>query len=155
MSLRILRPQTFTCPQVLPSKLKLNSQGKNGDLGGLPYISLMRTSSYMCNPSQVYCVCSCVGPQVYCLPSCCTIHEPIPWWGIWNHCQSQLLKLITHKCRIGEGPDSWVQGPFRDLRSVPKAGRLVGRWSEDPGTAWLLPSTAEDPACWKQVSSGR
>ncbi len=29
------------------------------------------------------------------------------------------------------------------------------RWSEDSSRAWLVPSTAEDPACWKQVSSGR
>ncbi len=28
-------------------------------------------------------------------------------------------------------------------------------WSEDPNTTWLIPSTAEDPACWRQVSSGR
>jgi hypothetical protein len=25
------------------------------------------------------------------------------------------------------------------------------RWSEDPSTAWLVPSTAEDPDCLKQV----
>ncbi len=65
--------------------------------------------------------------------------------------------------------------PFRDLRSMPKAGkglstfpresragifslfrnsdRLVGTfsWLEDPSTAWveawLVPSTAEDPNC--------
>jgi hypothetical protein len=30
--------------------------------------------------------------------------------------------------------------------------RLAGnvRWSEDPSRAWLVPSTAEDLACWKQ-----
>jgi hypothetical protein len=27
--------------------------------------------------------------------------------------------------------------------------------SEDPSTALLVPSTAEDPTIWKQVSSGR
>jgi hypothetical protein len=41
--------------------------------------------------------------------------------------------------------------PFHDLRSVPEAGsdRLAGTfgWSEDPSTAWLVPSTAEDPLC--------
>ncbi len=82
----------------------------------------------------------------------------------------QQMKILC----IGEGPD------FRDLRSVPKTGkglywgpfpyvkqswdfslfrnsdRLVGTfsWLEDPSTAWLVPSTAEDPHCWKQVSSG-
>jgi hypothetical protein len=29
------------------------------------------------------------------------------------------------------------------------------RWSKDPSIAWLVPSTAEEPACWKQVYSGR
>ncbi len=28
-------------------------------------------------------------------------------------------------------------------------------WSQGPSTAWLVPSTVEDPACWKQVFSGR
>jgi hypothetical protein len=28
-------------------------------------------------------------------------------------------------------------------------------WSEYPSTAWLVPSTVEDLACWKQVFSGR
>jgi hypothetical protein len=71
---------------------------------------------------------------------------------------------------IGEGPE---YRPFCDLRSVPKtrkglylgpfpresragifslfrnSGRLVGTfsWLEDPSTAWLVPSTAEDPHC--------
>jgi hypothetical protein len=78
---------------------------------------------------------------------------------------------------IGEGPE---YRPFRDFRPVPRAhisihrractpmrrragifslfrnsDRLAGtfRWSEDPTR--LIPSTTEDPACWKQVSSGR
>jgi hypothetical protein len=29
------------------------------------------------------------------------------------------------------------------------------RWSEDPNTAWHQPSTAEDPAYGKEVSSNR
>ncbi len=29
------------------------------------------------------------------------------------------------------------------------------RWSEDSSWAWVVPSTAEDPTCWKQVSSCR
>ncbi len=29
------------------------------------------------------------------------------------------------------------------------------RGSKESSTAWLVPSTAEDPACWKQVSSSR
>jgi len=32
-------------------------------------------------------------------------------------------------------------------------GWLAFRWSEDPST-WRVPSTLEDPACSKQVSSG-
>ncbi len=63
--------------------------------------------------------------------------------------------------------------PFRDLRFVPEYGRpreqvenhgrgLSGTfsWSEDPSTAWLVPSTAEDPACllktrfFKQTGKG-
>jgi len=79
-----------------------------------------------------------------------------------------LLNLLVQRvfC-VGEGPESRL---FRDLRCVPKAGRqreqvenqrrastqvLFLCWSEDPNTTWLIPSTAEDPACWRQVSSGR
>ncbi len=37
------------------------------------------------------------------------------------------------------------------------SNKLAGvfHWLENPSTAGLLPLTTEDPACWKQVSSGR
>ncbi len=65
-----------------------------------------------------------------------------------------------NRSRIAEG------SVFRSFSYVNQAGifslfrnsdRLAGTfcWSRDPSTAWLVPSTAEDPACWKQVSSGR
>ncbi len=55
--------------------------------------------------------------------------------------------LFLHKAELGF---------FHFLEIV--AGWLVVatfRSSEDPSTAWQVPSTTEDPACWKQVSSGR
>jgi hypothetical protein len=57
---------------------------------------------------------------------------------------------------IGEGLE---YRPFSDLRFAPEAGRpreqveitegpvLRSCWSDDRTTAWLVPSTAEDPAC--------
>jgi hypothetical protein len=47
-------------------------------------------------------------------------------------------------------------GFFHFLEIV--TGWLAGTfccWSEDLSTAWLVPSTAEGPACWKLVSSGK
>jgi hypothetical protein len=58
-----------------------------------------------------------------------------------------------NRSKITEGPvlrsfssvkQSWVCfSPFRN------SDRLAGtfRWSEHPSPAWLVPSTAEDPAC--------
>jgi hypothetical protein len=38
-----------------------------------------------------------------------------------------------------------------DFFTLRNSDRLAGtfRWSEDPSIAWLVPSTAEDPACLK------
>jgi len=77
--------------------------------------------------------------------------------------------LVFHVLCIGEEPE---YRPFRDLRSVLEAGRPreqvknhgtqvlflckaalrffssladTFHWSEDPSSAWLVPSTVEDP----------
>jgi hypothetical protein len=63
-----------------------------------------------------------------------------------NHGRACTQVLYLRKAELGF---------FHFLETV--TGWLVGTfsWSEDPSTAWLVPSTAEDPTCWKHVSSGR
>ncbi len=55
--------------------------------------------------------------------------------------------LFLHKAELG----------FFHFLQIVTGWLVVGthRSSEDPSTACQVPSTTEDPACWKHVSSGR
>ncbi len=48
--------------------------------------------------------------------------------------------------------DRWMKWCFTTSFTICNSDKLVGTfgWSEDPSIAWLVPSTAEDPTCWKK-----
>ncbi len=78
-----------------------------------------------------------------------------PEVGIWPRAQISNQRrvytevLFLHKAELG----------FFHFLEIVRGWLVIGttlRSSEDPSTAWQVPSsTTKDPACWKHVSSGQ
>ncbi len=122
--------------------------------------------------------------EYYGVTMCYQIFKVVGEFGVYacwchpncGHKRANVVFLVWDMF-VGEGPvfrsfsfvkQSWELGFFSLFKNSdwlastfhrsedPKTTRLVPSvYSKDPSTTWLVPSTAEDPTCWKQVSSGR